>query len=502
MKLATNIIAGFMIIAIILMIVAGAGVILGNNVARSRSIAEEKYDNRNLINQYSVGLHHEYQMAFMYILDPTSPNADEYLEQKESYCNVNEGTFDEIYENAIGEDYYSAMNDINDILLDMDIMFENFVNDSDSSAINERYDLIDDLDSQLTIIITGTGSDDFSGFDYVDQELMNEIDAANSDALDAQELMTIVNFVGIVIAIATSVIMGGVIARSISKPLKKITVASRKVMDGDLGVSVDETGNSEVIELAKSFNHMTLSIRQEIARRENTEKILRDENNRSTFYLDLMSHDINNLNQGSLISLQLMLVIPGLPDRHREYAEVALQQAQGSANLISNVKKLSLLQMSGDKLDALDIFPLFDEAVASVRASSPTKQIKINTNITEGKCMVKGNALLVDMFSNLLNNSAKFDRHEIVEIDVEVSDEKGFWKINYMDRGPGINDSRKEIVFNRLERGDSEIHGSGLGLTLVKQIIESYGGRVWIEDRVKGNSSQGANFILLVPRGE
>lgn len=492
-----------MIIAIILMLVAGAGVVLGNNVADSRITAEEKYENRNLINQYSVGLHHEYQMAFMYILDPTSSNADEYLEQKEFFCEINEETFEEIYDNAISEDYYAAMNEINDLLLDMDDMFEDFVIKSGALSIDERYVLIDGLDSQLAIIISGNGSDDTSGFDYIDQALIDEIDIANTDAQNAQELMNLVNLAGIVIATLTSVVLGGIIANSISSPIKTITAASSKVREGDLDVSVKETGNHEIKELANSFNHMTLSLRQEIARREEIEKQLRNENNLSTFYVDLMSHDINNLNQGSLTSIQLMLLVPGLPEKHREYAQVALQQTQGSANLISNVKTLSKLHVNGSKLENVDISPIISEAIANVKFGFQSKKFKISTNITEGQCSIKGNALLLDVFSNLLNNSAKFDTHADIEIDIDLSpsDEVGFWRIDYIDRGPGIKDHRKVSVFNRLERGDSDIHGSGLGLTLVKQIVESYGGRVWIEDRIKGDPAQGCDFVIILPKG-
>ncbi len=504
MKLITIIVAGFMAIALILIIVASAGVVLGDNVAESQATVEEKYENRNLINQYSVGLHHEYQMAFMYILDPTSSNADEYLENKEMYCEINEETFEEIFEYATGDVYYDAMNDINEILLDMDVMFNDFVNDSASTTMEDRHALIDALDSQLSLIMVGESSDDAFGFDFVDQQLMEEINIANNEALADQELMSIVNLVGIVIAIASSVMLGGVIAKSISVPIHKITVASGKVKEGDLSVSVEEAGNTEIRELARSFNHMTASLRREISRREETELKLRDENNLSRFYVDLMSHDINNMNQGSLTSLQLMLLVPDLPETHKRYATVALQQTQRSANLISNVKKLSKLQANGFKLEKIDLWPVIDEEMENVKSEFQSKNFKFNSNVTEGKFHVKGNALLHDVFSNLLNNSAKFDNHDVVEIDIDInpSDEKGFWRIEYRDRGPGIMDHRKISVFNRLEKGDSNLHGSGLGLTLVKFIIESYGGRIWIEDRVKGNPSQGCNFVIHLPGGE
>lgn len=67
------------------------------------------------------------------------------------------------------------------------------------------------------------------------------------------------------------------------------------------------------------------------------------------------------------------------------------------------------------------------------------------------------------------------------------------------DNGPGVPDDMKEMIFNRLSRGDTKAKGSGLGLYLVKSLVESYSGRVWVEDRVKGNHTQGARFVVMLP---
>jgi len=68
-----------------------------------------------------------------------------------------------------------------------------------------------------------------------------------------------------------------------------------------------------------------------------------------------------------------------------------------------------------------------------------------------------------------------------------------------MDNGLGIDDEDKVNIFNRMERActDNNIHGSGLGLTLVKIIVEGWGGKIWVEDRVVGDRTNVSNFDVL-----
>ncbi len=62
-----------------------------------------------------------------------------------------------------------------------------------------------------------------------------------------------------------------------------------------------------------------------------------------------------------------------------------------------------------------------------------------------------------------------------------------------------MSDTRKEKIFNRGNREINSVHGMGLGLALVKKIIETYNGEIWVEDRVNGDHLKGSNFILLIP---
>jgi len=74
-------------------------------------------------------------------------------------------------------------------------------------------------------------------------------------------------------------------------------------------------------------------------------------------------------------------------------------------------------------------------------------------------------------------------------------------KFQFLDNGIGITDDRKEWIFNNSFLKGKHGKGMGFGLSLVKEIIDSYGGFIWVENRIKGDYSKGSNFVILIPVG-
>lgn len=110
--------------------------------------------------------------------------------------------------------------------------------------------------------------------------------------------------------------------------------------------------------------------------------------------------------------------------------------------------------------------------------------------------------LLIDVFANLIGNSIKHSGgKETIDIKlskVSSNDDHGHYLVTIEDNGPGISDELKDKIFNRYLRGDTKARGSGIGLYLVKALIDSYSGKVWVEDRIRGDSSKGNKFIVIL----
>ena len=77
--------------------------------------------------------------------------------------------------------------------------------------------------------------------------------------------------------------------------------------------------------------------------------------------------------------------------------------------------------------------------------------------------------------------------------------EVDYIKMEFKDNGMGIEDSRKELIFQEADQKREDTRGMGLGLSLVAKFLELCDGKIWVEDRVSWNHSQGSNFIILIP---
>ncbi|MBN2229146.1 MAG: PAS domain S-box protein [Candidatus Thorarchaeota archaeon] len=222
---------------------------------------------------------------------------------------------------------------------------------------------------------------------------------------------------------------------------------------------------------------------------------------RAEWATDLMAHDLNNMHQGIMASLELILEDEYLPDRLRIMAENALMQVNRSVSLISNVKKFSLVNQSAPALEKTDPANSLFVAIETVKQSFPNRPITVKTNIERGSYCIMADDFLQDVFYNLLHNAVKFtaSKDVYIEVNTEVINDGEFLKMEFLDWGDGIDDHTKERLFTGMSDHIRRI--SGVGLTLVKQIIDNYRGSIRIENRVKGDHSKGSRFIVLLPHG-
>ncbi|NVM35250.1 MAG: GAF domain-containing sensor histidine kinase [Candidatus Lokiarchaeota archaeon] len=225
------------------------------------------------------------------------------------------------------------------------------------------------------------------------------------------------------------------------------------------------------------------------------------------FYKDLITHDMNNFVNVIQGSIELYSLLNNSPENLRKkesFIELISNSSNKARKLISNISTLSQIQEGQTfSLKEVDIMKFLNEAIKFTHECFHDQEIEVSINAFDKPIIIQANDLLLEVFENILNNAVKFKNNPKIEITIKISKEnkedKDYIKIEFLDNGMGIPDEQKNYIFQKsvvIKKGN----GLGFGLSVVKKVIELYNGMIWVEDRLRGDSSQGSNFIIILPK--
>ena len=184
------------------------------------------------------------------------------------------------------------------------------------------------------------------------------------------------------------------------------------------------------------------------------------------------------------------------------FYDIIEDQVSRGVNLVSNIRKISSIDEMENSLTSIDLGKIIEISLENARKTFPKKQIKTDCVGEYYELSVIANNLLQDVFDNILHNAIKHNNNPIIEISIFISkviqDNIKYIKLEFIDNGLGISDAYKTIIFRRGGLNTSSFYRLGLGLSLVKRFVESYDGKIWVEDRVEGDYTKGSKFILLI----
>jgi PAS domain S-box-containing protein len=248
-------------------------------------------------------------------------------------------------------------------------------------------------------------------------------------------------------------------------------------------------------------------VSRDVTQRKIAEMALEASKSEAELYVDLMGHDINNMNQITMGFLELAQtkIESGekLGPEDIGLLEKAMASLSNSSRLIDNVRKLQREKMGLYRPEVLDVVRLVKEVVPQYK-QIPGRNVRINVATTD-HCYVEANELLKDVLINLIGNSIKHSRGSLeVNIGVYgvVRDGREYCKIIVEDNGPGIPDTLKATLFDRLNLANTRVRGKGFGLCLIKMLVDDYDGIFYVVNRVQGDYTKGSRFVVMIPSAE
>ncbi len=239
---------------------------------------------------------------------------------------------------------------------------------------------------------------------------------------------------------------------------------------------------------------------QDMTAYKNSEASLEDAKEQAEFYVDLLSHDINNMNQVAIGYAEMALKTIERGEFDPSLLVKTVEMLFNSSSLIENVRIIQRIRSGEIKPERIDICSLLVEVMGQY-SSVRGRDVEINHRF-ECDVTVIASELLREVFSNLISNAIKHSTGKLtIDVDLLKIREYGmeYCKVIVTDNGPGIHDEKKKELFTRYTRGPTKAKGSGLGLYIVKSLIETFKGQVWMEDRVSGDHTKGSRFVVLLP---
>ena len=290
---------------------------------------------------------------------------------------------------------------------------------------------------------------------------------------------------GAIGALVVSLLLGIFLARTLTRPIREITTATRAVAEGDLAHKVPVRSRDELGELATSFNLMS-------------SKLAHSVNLRRQMTADI-AHELRT--PISVILGHTEAMHDGVLPPSEETFDIIRDEALRLERMVEDLRTLSRAD-AGELVLNCRLTPvqdLVDQAIKAYRPHATKKDIKLHLEIYPNLPDVNIDPdRMAQVLSNLLSNALRYTPQG-GDITLSTKHTAGDVEIRVHDSGPGIEPEELPNVFDRFYRTDKsrqrESGGSGLGLAIAKSIVEGHGGRIWAES----DSDKGTTIVIALP---
>ena len=310
-------------------------------------------------------------------------------------------------------------------------------------------------------------------------------ESANSQTqvrLIAKDLL----FTATVILVFTALSIGLWIYRSIATPLVKLKKATQNIKEGNLDFVLDVEGDDEFSELCRDFEEMRKRLKESAE-----EKVLLDKENKEL--ISNISHDLKTPITAVKGYVEgIMDGVADTPEKMDRYVKTIYNKTNEMDHLINELTFYSKIDTNRIPytFSKLNVEDYFSDCAEEVGLELETRGIElVYANYVEDNVQVIADGEQIRrVIHNIISNAIKYMDKPKGIIQIRIKDVGDFIQVEIEDNGKGIAAKDLPSIFDRFYRTDvsrnSSKGGSGIGLSIVKKILEDHGGKVWATSRL------------------
>ena len=293
-------------------------------------------------------------------------------------------------------------------------------------------------------------------------------------------------FTATVILVFTALSIGLWIYRSIATPLVKLKKATQNIKEGNLDFVLDVEGNDEFLELCQDFEEMRKRLKESAE-----EKIILDKENKEL--ISNISHDLKTPITAVKGYVEgIMDGVADTPEKMDRYVKTIYNKTNEMDHLINELTFYSKIDTNRIPytFSKLNVEDYFSDCAEEVGLELETRGIElVYANYVEsGVQVIADGEQIRRVIHNLISNAIKYMDKPKGIIQIRIKDVGDFIQVEIEDNGKGIAAKDIVYIFDRFYRTDvsrnSSKGGSGIGLSIVKKILEDHGGKVWATSRL------------------
>ena len=348
----------------------------------------------------------------------------------------------------------------------------NFVN---SDETFKSYKFINE-DKHISALLYGIKLDNKTAFIYSNLE-----DISDFSILIKQQLMYVC-IIGIFIAIIISIFLSS----KITEPITKITTKAKKLGSGDTEVTFEESGIKEIDELSEALTQAQMEMVK-------TDELRRD-------LMANVSHDLKTpLTMIKAYAEMIRDISYKDHDKMNEHLGIIVDETDRLTVLVNDILDLSRMQSNADTL-SIETFDLADDIKTIVNRYQIIKETEkyiINVEMPESIKIKADKKKINQVIYNLINNAINYTGEDKT-VTVRVTKHKKYYLVEIIDTGKGIKESEIPYIWNKYYKNDKNhqrnVVSTGLGLSIVKEILELHG----YEYGVKSVLKKGSTFYFKI----